>query len=110
MPAKILNRRAYRKPSRKRSLMIVCGPPANAKRANKAIARMQFTIIGGKQVAVRAAQIIRSRAANERATRVSARKIYRKNRGLCELFKASFEHYQIIRAGNFKSGIFEAKF
>jgi len=54
MPAKILNRRAYRKPSRKRSLMIVCGPPANGKRANKAIARMQFTIIGGgRQVVAR---------------------------------------------------------
>ena len=33
--------------------MIVCGPPANAKRANKAIAHMQFRTIGGKQVTAR---------------------------------------------------------
>ena len=36
--------------------------------------------------------------------------IYGENCGLCELFKASFKHYQIIRAGDFKSGIFKAKF
>ena len=56
---------------RKRSLMIVCGPPANGKRASKAIARMQFTIIGGRQEQHAIAQVIRSRAADERATRGS---------------------------------------
>ena len=36
--------------------------------------------------------------------------IYGENCGFSELFKASFKHYQIIGTGDFKSGIFKAKF